>query len=421
MKKKCKVITLGCRTNQYESQAYLGQLDQLGYERSDKDADLCIINTCTVTGSADQKSMYQIRQAVRENPGARVVVTGCMVERRRKEIAAIEGVSDVVSNLEKEQLVAKIFPDIEKLPEFSIENFSARTRAFVKVQDGCNSYCSYCVIPYVRGRSRSRDVDGILEEITGLIASGYKEVVLTGINIGDFDGSGKKLSDLVRMVDGMEGLERLRISSIDPDEVDDDLLDAVIRGKKTCHSMHIVLQSGSNTILKRMRRKYTKQEFFEATDRLVAASSDFAFTTDVIVGFPGESEDDFQDSLDVIERVAFSKVHMFPYSERPMTRAARMDGKVDRQVITERKRKLMHAAELRGSRLREEYVGRTMSVLIESDDPMREGYVMGHTGNFLMVSLPKGNLAQNDLIDVQLLENGPDGLVGEVAHACAHC
>lgn len=420
MSKTCKVITLGCRTNQYEGQAYLGQLEKLGYKKADSSADLCIINTCTVTESADTKSLYQIRQAARENPSARIVVTGCLVERKKKEIAAIPGVSDVVSNLDKEELIAKIFPDIEDLPEFSIENFSARTRAFVKIQDGCNSYCSYCVIPFVRGRSRSRGIDSIVREIEGLISSGFKEIVLTGINIGDFDGDGKRLCDLVNIVDQMDGLERLRISSIDPDEVDDDLLNAIIHGKKTCHSMHIVLQSGSNAILKRMRRKYTKQEFFDATDRLIAASSDFAFTTDVIVGFPGESDADFQDTLDVIERVPFSKVHMFPYSERPMTRAARMDGKVAPEIITRRKRILMQAAERRGKRLRDDYLGRLMPVLIESDDPMREGYVTGHTDNFLLVSVPRGDLKQNDLIDVELLANSEAGLSGEVAHVCAH-
>jgi len=271
--KKFKVSTLGCRTNQYESQAYQDQLLQMGYFQADEDeqADLCIVNTCTVTESADSRSRSSIRRLKRENPDAKIVVTGCLTEGRESEVSQIEGVSQIVSNMDKGSLIPRIFPEkiSEELPEFSIKNFNAHTRAFVKVQDGCNSFCTYCVIPYVRGRSRSRGMEEIIEEVNQLVDNGYKEIVLTGINIGDFDGGkGKekitdKLSDLVRAVDKISGVERIRISSIDPDEVDEDLLDAVVNGKKTCHSMHIVLQSGSNSILKRMNRKYTRQLFFD--------------------------------------------------------------------------------------------------------------------------------------------------------------
>ena len=413
---KYKVVTLGCRTNQYESQAYIDQLQGIGYVEGD-DADLVVVNTCTVTEQADKKSLYAIRQIKRKNPRAKVVVTGCLVERKGEEILALPEVDQVVGNLEKEELIRKALPEVESLPEFQIKRFDAHTRAFVKVQDGCNSYCSYCVIPFVRGRSRSKQMDEILDEVRGVVASGYKEIVLTGINIGDFDGGGT-LADLVRNVDAIPGIERLRISSIDPDEVDDDLLDAVVNGKNTCHSMHIVLQSGSNAVLKKMRRKYTIAEFYETVDRLLAASPKFTFTTDIIVGFPGETEDDFQQTLQVIERVRFAKVHMFPFSSRPYTRAARMPDHVPADEISRRKQILMRAAEKTALRLRGEFVGGIEKVLIESADPMREGHVTGHTDGFLQVSLPKGELKQHDLIDVEITENGPDGLIGkEVSYA----
>jgi threonylcarbamoyladenosine tRNA methylthiotransferase MtaB len=420
-KKKFKVVTLGCRTNQYESQAYADQLVRLGYAQAEEGeaAEICIVNTCTVTESADSSSRYQIRHLARENPGSKLVVTGCLAERLPQEIQAMPEVSLVVSNKDKEDLLSQVFPD-EDIPEFTIDHFAAHTRAFVKVQDGCNSYCTYCIIPYVRGRSRSRTLAEVVREVEQLVANGYKEVVLTGINIGDFDGApveGEKparLSDLIRAVDAIDGLSRLRVSSIDPDEVNEDLADAILNGKKTCHSMHIVLQSGSNVILKRMNRKYTREIFLETVEKLLKASPDFTFTTDIIVGFPGESEADFQDTLDIMEKVCFAKVHMFPYSERKRTRAALYPNKVPAQIINERKQKLLRLAEKIAFDLRSEFVGRTMAVLTESDEGLIEGHISGHTENFLTVCVPKADIKPNTLINVQLIENSPKGLIGKV-------
>ncbi|MCI5052707.1 MAG: tRNA (N(6)-L-threonylcarbamoyladenosine(37)-C(2))-methylthiotransferase MtaB [Simkaniaceae bacterium] len=402
---KYKIVTLGCRTNQYESQAFRDQLEKLGYSEGD-DADICIVNTCTVTEQADQRSRMQIRQLAKKNPRSRLFVTGCLAQRNRASLESIEGVERVISNEDKERLLEFAFPD-KDVPEFEIEQFKAHTRAFVKVQDGCNSWCSYCIIPYVRGRSRSKQIPEVLKEVENLISNGYKEVVLTGINIGDFDGGGT-LADLVRAVDAVDGLERLRISSIDPDEVDDDLLDAVINGKRTCHSMHIVLQSGSNSVLKRMRRKYTRQEFFHTFRRLREASPRFTFTTDIIVGFPGESEEDFSETLDAMEKVRFAKVHMFPYSVRPGTRAARYTDFVAPEIIARRKQELLRLSERIAFDLREEYVGQELDVLLEGED---EEHICGHTENFLNVSLPKGELRSNQIVRAKLLENTPKGLI----------
>lgn len=414
-----KVVTLGCRTNQYESQAYQDQLEGLGYIKAleGESADICIINTCTVTEQAENSSRYELRQLAKKNPNAKLIVTGCAAERDPASFKTMPGVYDVVPNAKKDRLLASVFKE-EELPEFNIKRFDSHTRAFVKVQDGCNSFCSYCIIPYVRGRSRSRPFAEVIQEVHQLIENGYKEIVLTGINIGDFDGlreDGKpgRLSDLVREVDKIEGLDRIRISSIDPDEVDDDLLDAVFNGKKTCPSMHVVLQSGSNVILKRMRRKYTRQIFFDAVDRL-RANKKFTFTTDIIVGFPGETEEDHQETLEAMRYAKFAKVHMFPYSDRPKTLASRMENKVSQEVIGRRKAEILKASEQNAFDLRSSFLGETFTVLTESKDQRRQGNIMGHTENFLYVSIPEANLVQNEIVRVKLIENAPDCLIGKV-------
>jgi threonylcarbamoyladenosine tRNA methylthiotransferase MtaB len=415
--KKFKVVTLGCRTNQYESQAYIDQMRALGCTpaQEGEEADLCIVNTCTVTQGADASSRHAVRSVARAHPHAKIVVTGCLAERAPQELEQLPGVAHVISNRQKEELLPLVFPD-EEWPEFSIRHFSEHTRAFIKVQDGCNSFCTYCILPYVRGKSRSRRLSDIVGEVQTVLANGHKEVVITGINVGDFDGApqqGEKalrLSDLVRAIDGLEGLERLRISSIDPDEVDDDLLSAVLEGKTTCHSLHIVLQSGSNVILKRMNRKYTKEIFLDTIDRVRKRSPDFTFTTDVIVGFPGESDRDFQDSLEVMNAVRFAKVHMFPYSKRDRTRAALYPHQVPKEIIQERKAQMLQLAERHAFALRDAYVGRTLRVLFEQNDDAHT--LTGHTENFLPVFIEKSDEKPNDLKEVALLSNHPEGLFG---------
>ena len=420
--KTYQVVTLGCRTNQYESQAYQDQLNSLGYRASGdgEEAEICIVNTCTVTQSADSHSRHQIRQLVRQNPGAKVVVTGCMAESAPDLVKGMDGVAAVVPNADKENLLHTLFPDHDQLPEFSIQHFDAHTRAFVKIQDGCNSFCTYCIIPYVRGRSRSKSLESVLREVETLVANGYKEVVLTGINIGDFDGDKPKgeepdrLSDLIRAVDKIPGIERIRVSSIDPDEVDDDLMDAILNSKKTAHSMHVVLQAGSNVVLKRMNRKYTRQMFLETVDRLTTACPDFTITTDIIVGFPGETEQDFEETLAVMREVKFAKVHMFPYSDRPRTRASQYPNKVTDAVKKRRKQIVLRESESLAYELRERFVGRRMTILTERLDDSRPGEICGHTDNFLNVWVPRGDHGPNELLEVELLENHPSGLIGRV-------
>lgn len=411
--KKFKVVTLGCRTNQYESQGYTDQLKQLGYTdaKEGEEADLCIVNTCTVTEGADRSSRHEIRALLRENPYAKLAVTGCMAERSPEILQQIDSRIQIVPNGQKEKLLEHLLPEEEELPEFAIQSFEGHTRAFVKVQDGCNSFCTYCIIPYVRGRSRSRAIGEIVREVEGLVDHGYREVVLTGINVGDFDGGGK-LADLVRAVDLIPGLKRLRISSIDPDEIDEDLASAVLQGKTTCPSMHIVLQAGSNVILKRMNRKYTRQVFLETVDRLVRAEPDFTVTTDIIVGFPGETEKDFAETLELVESVQFAKVHMFPYSPRDRTRAALYPNRVSPEILQRRKQELLRLAEKTAFSLRQRFVGRRMEVLLENET--KPGFIAGHTPNFLRVWVPDVGHGPNALLEVELVSNEPDGLVGKI-------
>lgn len=409
--KKFKLVTLGCRTNQYETEAYRKQLLELGFREAseDEEASVCVVNTCTVTASADSSSRHQIRKLIRENPEAKVIVTGCLVDNQKGVLDEMGGIHKLVPNIEKHNALS-ILVSHEELPEFSIKNFEGHTRAFVKVQDGCNSFCSYCIIPYVRGRSRSRTIFDVVSEVEGLVENGYKEVVITGINVGDFDGQNRDtLADLIRAVDKVSGLKRLRVSSIDPDEVDENLMGAILEGKNTCPSMHIVLQSGSNIILKKMRRKYTRQCFLETVEKLKNHNSDFTFTTDVIVGFPGETEADFEETLQIVNEVKFAKVHMFPYSQRERTKAYFFPDQVPTEVIQNRKERLLKLADKVAFDLRNEYLNKKMDVLLENGD---DTMMWGHTSNFLSVMIPKKEFHSNELISVKMVENKAGALLG---------
>lgn len=417
MKKKYKIATLGCRTNQYESLAYQNQLNQAGYEevKEGEEADLCIVNTCTVTQSADSHSRNQIRKLRKAYPKAKIAVTGCMVEHKKNKLLEIKEADHVISNKSKETLLEQIFPH-EQFPEFMLNEVDSQTRAFIKIQDGCNSFCSYCIIPYVRGRSRSKSLKQIVEEVQNVVRSGTKEIVLTGINIGDFDGNQPedpvRLSQLVQAIEPIEGLERIRISSIDPDEVDDDLIHSLKNCAKLCPSMHIVLQSGSNYILKRMNRKYTRQMFYETIDKLRQLSNDFTFTTDIIVGFPGERECDFQDTLDVMKDVKFVKVHMFPYSRRARTKAASYTDHLDPKVVKERKETLMRLNEKTAFELREQFIGKTYDILTE--DSSEESVTFGYTPHFVKVKILDQKIKPNQIVRVKISHNDPSGLIGVV-------
>ncbi len=403
------VASVGCRTNQYESEAFKHQLEGLGYAPAadGQVADLCLIHTCAVTESAESSSRHAIRSLVSRHKGSRVVITGCLAKKEANSLAQIEGVTDVIASEEKETVIQKLFPGAAVGP-FSIARFDGHTRAFVKIQDGCNHFCSYCTVPYLRGPSRSRPMDSILDEVRALVSSGYQEIVLTGVNIGDYVDSGRTLTDVIRQVDAEPGVKRLRLSSINPNEVDASLLDVLAYGRATCPSIHLVLQSGSNRILQRMRRLYTRELYVEKVAHFRDHCPECTFTTDIIVGFPGEEETDFQETLDIIREVQFLKVHMFPYSERPHTRAARCTDTVPLSVIKERKAQVLELSDRIAYQVREAFVGRTMEILTENAD----GYVQGQTKNGLPVLLPNVELPSNQFVRVALRENTTCGLLG---------
>ncbi len=400
-----RLKSLGCRANQYEIQAIRDQLISLGYVEAGEGerADLVVLNSCTVTEGADRTSRQQLRALVKENPGAEIVVTGCLADKAPEKLHQISGVTKVVSNAEKENLVASLFQEKNVAP-FSIRDFKGHTRAFVKVQDGCNSFCSYCIIPFVRGRSRSRSIDEVVCEVRQLVSNGFQEVVITGINVGDFGGS---LASLLRAVDEVKGLKRLRLSSIHPHDIDSELVETILRGKATCRGLHISLQSGANTVLKRMYRKYTQELFLEKVENLRRADPDFTFTTDLIVGFPGESEADFEETLEVVRAVQFAKVHIFPYSPREKTKAASFPDHVASEVVKERKKRLFAVAEEQAFAWRERFLRREMVVLTEKGQK-------GHTDHFVDVTVLGDKVAPNQLVEVKIVENCSDGLIGKV-------
>ncbi|NGX29724.1 MAG: Threonylcarbamoyladenosine tRNA methylthiotransferase MtaB, partial [Candidatus Anoxychlamydiales bacterium] len=319
MKKKFNIFTIGCKANQYESQAYSDQLKTLGLiSTKDDNADICIVNACSVTSSADKKSINAIKSLKKRNKHAKFYFTGCISKDVKNKID--EDII-IIPNTQKESLVSQIFPN-RVIPKFKIKNFDNHTRAFVKIQDGCDSFCSYCIIPFTRGRSRSRTAEDILYEITKLTDNGYKEIVLTGINLGDFS-SDISFVDLLKEIHEIEDIKRIKLSSIHPHDITDELIDVLINFEKMSKYLHISLQSGSNKILKKMRRKYTTEIFIEKVKKLTSLNSDFTFMTDLIVGFPTETLEDVENTLNIIKQAEFTKVHFFPYSKRPDTAAAK--------------------------------------------------------------------------------------------------
>jgi len=403
--KKYKIATLGCRTNQYESQVFSNQLQRGGYRQAqyDERAEVCIVNTCSVTQSADKRSLYQVRKLLRENNPEKLIVTGCFAEK----LKLASGITHVIPNRKKERLLPLVFPQKE-WPEFCIERFDAHTRAFVKIQDGCNSFCSYCIVPFVRGRSRSKNISDILREVATLVKNGYKEVVLTGINIGDFGKDQMPrvgLSDLLRQVDRVEGLRRIRLSSIDLNAINDELIQVLLSGEKLCPSLHLSLQSGSDFTLKRMGRGYTRQRFLDIITCLRKENPDFTFTVDLIVGFPGETIEEFQETLHLIEQGICANAHLFPYSNRSQARASKMPNQVPKEVVDVRKQQLLEAQKKASFALRNRYVGREFDVLIEAKN-------RGYTKHFLPISIPGKQIRPNEIVRVKCVENQQEGLVG---------
>lgn len=409
--KSVGVLSLGCKVNMYESEYVINELKKAGYEIKDFDdvCDVYIINTCTVTNNSDSKSRKMIRQAIRRNPNACVVAMGCFIAANPD--ISIDGLDIIIGNKDKSKIVELLdeyFKNKEvmrleytgRIKEFEdmyINNFPGRTRAFVKIQDGCDNFCTYCIIPFVRGKCRSKDESEVIKEVTDLVKHGYKEVVLTGIHTGSYgDDLDTSFADLLNKLVKIEGLDRLRISSIETTELDEEVLDVLRNSKVLVNHLHIPIQAGSNEILKAMNRKYDLDYFFNKIAEIRAIRPNISISTDVIVGFPGETEELFNKTIETCRKVGFSKLHVFPYSERKGTAASRMTGKIDEHEKKERSRRLIEVSKELEIDYMKKFIDKEVEVLIEET---KDGYSYGHTGEFLYVKINK-ELPHNELVKV---------------------
>ena len=427
--RKVSFHTLGCKLNFSESSTLARQFIEGGFERvsSEVKADIAVSNTCSGTEHADKKCRNLIRRIHRRNPKAIIAVTGCYAQLKPEQIAEIEGVSIVLSNNDKGDLYQRTIQltrqspvevyscEVDSLTRFfAAFSSSDRTRTFLKVQDGCDYCCSYCTIHYARGSSRNLPIADLVEQARQIAANGQKEIVLTGVNTGDFGRTtGERFIDLLKALNEVEGIERYRISSIEPNLLTDEIIDFCAASPKFQHHFHIPLQSGSNSVLERMGRRYTAERFRERIERVRQVMPDAFIGIDVIVGFPGEEEVHFQETYTLLEELAPSFLHIFPFSERPGTPAVEMSGKVPPQVATERAERLEALSRKLHRAFVEREVGREAEVLFEST--MRGGLMFGYTGNYCRFRAPYNRALINRIVRVKsLLVEENDDLSGEI-------
>lgn len=422
--KKCALHSLGCKVNSYETQAMQKMMENAGYEIvpfGEEIADIYIINTCSVTNIADRKSRQMIHKAKKLNPEAVVAAAGCYVESAGDNID--EDVDIVIGNNEKSHLIEilnEYFEHMDKeksvdigkvtgFDELNIDSPLEHTRAYVKIQDGCNRFCSYCIIPYVRGRIRSRKPDDVMAEIKRVAASGCKEVVLTGIHLSsyglDFKDSTVKLIDVIEAVNGIEGIERIRLGSLEPLIVTEEFVRRLAKCKKICPHFHLSLQSGCDETLKRMNRRYNVDEYYKGVELLREYFPDAAVTTDVIVGFPGETEEEFNITKKYLEKVCFYEMHVFKYSRRKGTAADKMPDQIPENIKSERSTELLELNEILSNGYREKYIGKKVIVLLEENHIIEnKKYIIGFTDTYVRVALenPEEKLYTNQIVNVRV-------------------
>ena len=402
--KKVAFFTLGCKVNQYETEAISENFLKNDYEVVDFEdvSDVYIINTCTVTSLSDKKCRQMIRRAKKNNENAVIVAVGCYVQNDPEAVKAIDGVNVLVGTNHKNQIVDLVeeymrtnmsiekvdeFKDLNAFEELEISHTSDRTRAYLKIQEGCNQFCSYCIIPYVRGKIRSRDLENIKKEVIRLTENGFKEIVLTGIHVASYGkdlNSEISLIDVIEQIAKVEKLKRIRLSSIEPRIVTEDFMERLSKTDKICDHFHLSLQSGSEKVLKEMNRKYTKAEYKDAVRMIRKYMEDAAITTDVIVGFPGETGDEFVESMEFVKDIKFSDVHVFSYSNREGTVASKRVDQIENKVKQERSKKLIEEVEKLKIEFLNKFIGTTMEVLFEEE---RDGFYIGHSKNYIKVKI----------------------------------
>ncbi|MBI5975756.1 tRNA (N(6)-L-threonylcarbamoyladenosine(37)-C(2))-methylthiotransferase MtaB [Staphylococcus canis] len=416
--------TLGCKVNHYETEAIWQLFKESSYERVDfeQNADVFVINTCTVTNTGDKKSRQIIRRAIRRNPDAVICVTGCYAQTSSAEIMEIPGVDIVVGTQDRHKLLNYIDEyQNERQPingvsnimknrtyeELDVPYFTDRTRASLKIQEGCNNFCTFCIIPWARGLMRSRDPEKVIEQATQLVKSGYKEIVLTGIHTGGYgqDLKNYNLAQLLRDLESVEGLERIRISSIEASQLTDEVINVLKQSKKVVRHLHVPLQSGSDSVLKRMRRKYSMAHFSERLQKLHAALPGLAVTSDVIVGFPGETEEEFQETYDFIVSHKFSELHVFPYSSRIGTPAARMDNQIDENIKNERVHKLIELSDQLAKTYASSFENKVLEVIPE-EKGSRDGILVGYADNYMKVEFEGDESLIGEICKVKIERSG---------------
>ena len=419
------IYNLGCKVNSYESNVMKENLEDAGYiYGNEDDSDIYIINTCTVTNTSDNKSLKVIRRVLRNHPNSITIACGCMTqvnslylkEMNVKVIIGNKGKSKIVDYINeylktKEQIIDITDFKDDKFEDMCLNNFN-KTRAFVKIEDGCENFCSYCIIPYARGPVRSKDPELVIKEVSNLIESGHKEIVLTGIHTGHYGSDiNYSFAKLLKRLVSINGLERLRISSIEITEITDEVLDVLKNNSNLVSHMHIPLQSGSNEILKLMNRKYDKKYFIDKIEKLRNIRPDISITTDVIVGFPSETEELFNETIDTIKKIGFSKIHVFPFSLRKNTKAESIPNHVDDVTKKKRVKELVELSKELENNYMDKFINKKVLVLPEI---YKEGYLIGHTDNYLNVRVKGSSELLNKIIEVKIIKNSYPYLDGEL-------
>lgn len=429
--KKVAFYTLGCKVNQYETESLKNKLIKLGYEEVPFEdwADFYVVNSCTVTSVADRKTRNILRRAKKANNQSKVIVTGCYAQTNAKELLEIEevdyvvgnsnktGVIDLIENIERKPSSHIVLNDIfkeEEYKELEFSTFREMSRAYIKIQDGCNNFCSYCKIPFGRGKSRSRKLENIIEEAEKLSKEGFKEIILIGINLGAYGEDFEEkitFEDLLEAVVKVEGITRIRIGSMYPDKINERFIEIMKNNKKIMPHLHISLQSCNDEVLKGMRRKYGTELIVDRLSALRNNVENIEYTADVIVGFPGETEEMYESSKKLIKKIGFSTLHVFPYSERENTLAATFDGKVSPAEKKRRAGDLEKSEKESAVKVREKYIGKTLNVLIE--EKKGNGY-FGYSENYLRVKVLSDNLSVNDEVNVRITGIEKELLTGEI-------
>lgn len=416
---KAALHNLGCKVNAYETEAMAQILEKNGYEIvpfSDI-ADVYIVNTCSVTNMADRKSRQMLHKAKSKNKEAIVVATGCYVQTATEQIKEDLAIDIIIGNNRKKEIVNILneyikgkekthvidINNTDEYEDFQLSTLTEHTRAHIKIQDGCNNFCSYCIIPYARGRIRSRKLESIKEEMTNLAQNGFKEVVLTGINLGFYKDEDKTLIDVIELAQAIDGIERIRLGSVDPEIITPEFIDRLKYADKMCPHFHLSLQSGCDSVLKNMNRHYNTKEYVEKCNLIRSIYENPAITTDIIVGFPGESDEDFETTVQFAKDVGFSQIHVFKYSKRSGTVAANMPNQIDEKVKTLRSEELIATGNVLTQSYRKNLIGKKEELLLEEEKVIKDRqYIVGHTKNYVPVVIEKRDFKPGEIVNVTI-------------------